>query len=82
MNMSVMALGANHRLAHHRIPPQPNKPPILAAVYIYSDRASPSAIRRETRLGGRHRRPSYDAPSLTSAAVSTHCSSRVHTQRD
>jgi hypothetical protein len=35
-----MALGAYHRLAHHRITPQSNKPPVLAAVYIYSRRAS------------------------------------------
>ena len=71
MNMSGMTLGAYHRLAHHRITPQSNKPPILAAVYIYSRRASSSAIRRETRLGSRHTRPSYDK-HLVPASQSEH----------
>ena len=67
-----MTLGAYHRLAHHRITPQSNKPPILAAVYIYSRRASSSAIRRETRLGSIHKRASYDMPSLSPASQFEH----------
>ena len=51
---------------------QSNKPPILAAVYIYSRRASSSVIRRETRLD---KQASYDARaaciSLTCVAADT-----------
>ncbi len=50
---------------------QSNRPPIPAAVYIYSRRAASSAIRTETRLGSRHKRASYDMPSLTYVAVVT-----------
>ncbi len=50
---------------------QSNKPPRLAAVYVYSRRASSSAIRRETRLGSRHTRPSYDK-HLVPASQSEH----------
>jgi hypothetical protein len=58
------------RPSHHTA--QSNKPPILATVYIYSRRACSSAIRTETRLGSRHKRPSYHmhlspAPQVTHA---------------
>jgi hypothetical protein len=53
---------------------QSNKPPIHAAVYIYSRRAASSAIHRETRLCSGHKRPSYDmhlspAPHVTHAVA-------------
>ncbi len=44
------------RPSHHTT--QSNKPPLLAAVCIYSRRAASSAIRTETTLG---KRASYDA---------------------
>jgi hypothetical protein len=46
------------RPAHHTT--QSNKPPILAAVCIYSRRACSSAIRTETIVVSRHKRASYD----------------------
>ena len=57
------------RPSHHTT--QSNKPPTLAAVYIYSRRGASSGIRTETRLG---KRASYDmhlspAPQLTHAVA-------------
>jgi hypothetical protein len=46
------------RPSHHTT--QSNRPPILAAVYIYSRRAASCAICKETRLGSRHKRASFD----------------------
>ncbi len=73
-----MAVGAYHRLAHHRITPQSNKPPILAAVYMYSRRAASSAIRTETRLG---KRASYDARAACFSLTCTASNTSVRTGR-
>ncbi len=58
---SSSPLGAYSSPVAHRITPQSNKPPRLAAVYIFSRRAASSPIRIETRLGSRHKRASHAA---------------------
>ncbi len=50
---------------------QLHKPPIPPAVYIYSGRASSSALRTETRFGKRAYMPRLRHPTLTCSAVDT-----------